>query len=123
MLEIKNSPMIDSVNTEINSLEVETVNDDKSSWWGVFFSTFVTIFCAEMGDKTQIATMLMTAESQSPWVIFVGAGTALIATSLVGILLGRWLAKHLSPKVIDLSAAILLSIISISLIFDVLTNT
>ena len=65
----------------------------------VFTSTFITIFLAEMGDKTQIATLLMTAESHAPWVIFLGAATALISTSLVGVLLGRWLANLQMRKV------------------------
>lgn len=76
--------------------------------WQVFVSTFLTIFLAEMGDKTQIATLLMTAESHAPWVIFLGASTALFTTSLVGVLLGRWLASRLSPETLDRSAAIML---------------
>ncbi len=87
--------------------------------WGVFTSTFFTIFLAEMGDKTQLATLLMSAESQSPWLVFAGAGTALIATSLVGVLLGRWLAKCLSPKTLDASAAALLLFIAVTLLWDV----
>lgn len=91
----------------------------KSSAWGTFFSTFITIFLAEMGDKTQLATLLLSAESQSPWIVFLGAGTALIATSLVGVLLGRYLAKVLSPKTLDIAAGMLLMVISILLLGDV----
>ncbi|MEM1426978.1 MAG: TMEM165/GDT1 family protein, partial [Cyanobacteria bacterium P01_H01_bin.130] len=40
---------------------------------GVFGTTFGAIFLAEFGDKTQLALLLMTAESQSPWVVFTGA--------------------------------------------------
>ena len=47
-------------------------------------STFITIFLAEMGDKTQLVTLLMSAESQSPWIVFIGAALALISTSLLG---------------------------------------
>jgi Ca2+/H+ antiporter, TMEM165/GDT1 family len=91
----------------------------KSSVWSTFFSTFITIFLAEMGDKTQLATLLLSAESQSPWIVFLGAGTALIATSLVGVLLGRYLAKVLSPKTLDIAAGMLLMVISILLLGDV----
>lgn len=86
----------------------------------VFFSTFITIFLAEMGDKTQLATLLMSAESQSPWLVFLGAGTALVATSLVGVLLGRWLSKVLAPRTLDLAAAVSLMFISLSLIWEVI---
>jgi Ca2+/H+ antiporter, TMEM165/GDT1 family len=91
----------------------------KSSVWSTFFSTFITIFLAEMGDKTQLATLLLSAQSQSPWIVFLGAGTALIATSLVGVLLGRYLAKVLSPRTLDIAAGALLMVISILLLGDV----
>ena len=84
-----------------------------------FLATFITIFLAEMGDKTQLATLLLSAQSQSPWIVFAGAGSALIATSLVGVLLGRYLAKVLSPRTIDIAAGVLLMVISILLLGDV----
>ena len=112
--------------TTVSSSQVASTQSPKQSAkakaggvWGVFTSTFFTIFLAEMGDKTQLATLLMSAESQSPWLVFAGAGTALIATSLVGVLLGRWLAKCLSPKTLDASAAALLLFIAVTLLWDV----
>jgi Ca2+/H+ antiporter, TMEM165/GDT1 family len=87
----------------------------KSGVWGTFLSTFITIFLAEMGDKTQLATLLMTAQSQSPWIVFAGSGLALIATSLVG----RYLSKVLSPRTLDIAAGVLLMVISILLLGDV----
>lgn len=96
-----------------------SANLQKSSVWSTFFSTFITIFLAEMGDKTQLATLLLSAQSQSPWIVFLGAGTALIATSLVGVLLGRYLAKVLSPRTLDIAAGALLMVISILLLGDV----
>lgn len=91
----------------------------QNSFWAVFSSTFLTIFLAEMGDKTQLATLLMSAESHSPWVVFAGAAIALIATSLLGVVIGYWLAKRLSPRILDLTVAILLLIISGLLLGDV----
>jgi Ca2+/H+ antiporter, TMEM165/GDT1 family len=91
----------------------------KSSVWSTFLSTFITIFLAEMGDKTQLATLLLSAQSKSPWIVFLGAGTALIATSLVGVLLGRYLAKVLSPRTLDIAAGMLLMVVSILLLGDV----
>jgi putative Ca2+/H+ antiporter (TMEM165/GDT1 family) len=96
---------------------------DRKQWsiWTVFSSTFVTIFLAEMGDKTQLATLLMSAQSQSPWIVFAGAAMALIATSLLGVLIGYWLAKYLSPKVLDIVVSLLLLFISGLLIGDVIS--
>ena len=72
-----------------------------------------------MGDKTQLATLLISAQSQSPWVVFAGAAVALIATSLLGVLLGRWLANRLSPKTLETAAGALLLFISVMLLWDV----
>ena len=91
----------------------------KPKIWGIFCSTFITIFLAEMGDKTQLATLLMSAQSHSPWVVFAGAALALIVTSLLGVLIGRWLATRLSPKTIETSAGALLLFISAMLLWDV----
>jgi len=87
--------------------------------WQVFVSTFLTIFLAEMGDKTQIATLLMTAQSHAPWMIFLGASTALVATSLLGVLLGRWLSSRLSPQTLDRAAAIMLLSVAGMLLWEV----
>jgi len=92
----------------------------KDSFWAVFFSTFLTIFAAEIGDKTQIATLLITAQSHSPVIVFAAAAIALIATSLIGVIIGRTLAGRLSPKVLDIAVALLLIFISAQLISDVI---
>ncbi|MDE5109123.1 MAG: TMEM165/GDT1 family protein [Trichodesmium sp. St17_bin3_1_1] len=99
--------------------EQEETKVQKTGAWAVFASTFVTILLAEIGDKTQLTTLLMTAESQSPWIVFVGASLALVTTSLLGVLLGKWLASHLSPKTIERSAGVVLLLISLTLIFEV----
>ena len=99
----------------------ESLNPQKWSVWSVFSSTFITIFLAEMGDKTQLATLLMSAESQSPWVVFAGAAMALVTTSLLGVLIGYWLAKSLAPQTLDIAVSILLLFISALLIGDVLS--
>jgi putative Ca2+/H+ antiporter (TMEM165/GDT1 family) len=88
--------------------------------WKVFGSTFLTIFLAELGDKTQVATLLMSAEFHAPWTVFAGAAIALITTSLLGVLVGQWLSKRLSPRTLDTAAGITLALIAIGLFWDVL---
>lgn len=104
---------------ETNSSHL-SANRKSWSFWTVFSSTFLTIFLAEMGDKTQLATLLMSAESQSPWIVFAGSATALIATSLLGVLVGYWIARRLSPKTLDLAVAVLLLLITGLLLGDVI---
>ena len=82
-------------------------------------STFITIFLAELGDKTQVTTLLISAESQAPVIVFLGAGSALIATSLIGVLLGQWMSTRVSEETLDLCAGILLLLISIGLVGDI----
>lgn len=84
-----------------------------------FFVAFLTIFLAELGDKTQLATLLMSAESQSPWVVFIGAASALVITSLLGVLLGQWLASRLAPSVLKTATGASLLLISVWLLWDV----
>ncbi len=86
---------------------------------GIFTSTFLTILVAEVGDKTQLTTLLIAAESRSPWTVFLGAGSALVATSLLGVLLGRWLATQVSPEVLETIVGAILIVIAILLLWDV----
>lgn len=94
-------------------------SDDFSRVWRCFVSTFVTIFLAELGDKTQVATLLLSAQSHEPWVVFGGAAAALVSTSLVGVLLGQWLAKFLTPKTLEIATGSILAIVAVLLIIDV----
>ena len=112
-------------NNQADSKLKKTPSPPPRKWgfWTVFSSTFLTIFFAEMGDKTQLATLLISAESQSPWIVFAGAATALIATSLLGVLIGYWLARRLSPKTLDLCVAMLLLLITGLLLGDVISGT
>ena len=114
------SPLIaPDFSSESGALETEAPLSSTWDFWKVFGSTFVTIFLAELGDKTQVATLLMSAQSQNPWVVFAGAASALVATSLVGVLVGRWLCTRLSPKALERATGVLLLVISALLVWDV----
>ncbi|HKR22166.1 MAG TPA: TMEM165/GDT1 family protein, partial [Pyrinomonadaceae bacterium] len=54
----------------------------------VLLTTLGIIFLAEMGDKTQLAAMTMSAQTKKPWAVFIGASIALTAVSLIGVLVG-----------------------------------
>ncbi len=83
-----------------------------------FLTAFITIFLAEIGDKTQLATLLMTAESQSPWIVFAGAAAGLITTSLLGVLLGRWLARKLPEETLKTATGTGMLFIAVLLLWD-----
>ena len=81
---------------------------EDSSFIKVFISTFSTVFLVELGDKTQIATLLLSAQSGKPLLIFIGSSTALICSSLVGVLIGRWIAQSLPPQRFKVAAGLLM---------------
>lgn len=75
----------------------------------LFVSTFAAIFLAELGDKTQLATLSLTAGSSSRWSVFFGSVLALVTTSAIAVLAGDWVARHVSPRLLQrLSGAVFL---------------
>ena len=86
----------------------QSTDQDRPAFLSVLISTFTTVFVAELGDKTQLATLLLSAQSGSPWLVFLGAAAALIASSLVGVLVGRWLSTVLPPERLELMAGVLM---------------
>ncbi len=111
------SSPVEPISLKTEPLEPENANF--SAIWSCFASTFATIFLAELGDKTQVATLLMSAQSHNPWIVFAGASLALISTSLVGVLVGQWLSKMLKPRTLELATGSILAIVSILLFIDV----
>ncbi len=84
---------------------------DSTPFLSVLITSFSTIFLAELGDKTQLATLILSAQSGRPIIIFFGAALALISTSLLGVLIGRWIANNLPrQRYIVVSGIIMLSL-------------
>ncbi len=88
--------------------ENTNINKDNEGFLAVFLTTFSTVFIAEIGDKTQIATLLLSAQSGKPGLVFLGAAIALICSSLVGVLVGRTLASILPPERFEKLAGVLM---------------
>ena len=91
----------------------------EKSFLSIFMTTFTTIFIAELGDKTQIATLMLSAESGKPIIVFIGSSLALISSSLVGVLIGKWLSKTISPSKFEFFTGCLMIIISIFLAYEI----
>ncbi|WP_322111931.1 TMEM165/GDT1 family protein [Aerosakkonema funiforme] len=102
-----------------NTTQIRQAQKVRQGALAVFGSTFLTIFLSEMGDKTQVATLLMSAQSQSPWLVFAGASSALVATSLLGCMVGCWLANRISPQMLKKAAGVSLLFIAIQLFWEV----
>lgn len=87
---------------------VPTADLGAGRWGAVFLTTATTVFLAELGDKTQLAALLLSAQSGQPVVVFIGAALALVCSSLVGVLLGRWLAGVMPAHQLERLAGILM---------------
>ena len=73
----------------------------------LFAAVFGTVFLAELGDKTQLATLLYAADARNPKLtVFLAAATALIATSALGILAGGFLAEYVNSKLLTRIAGV-----------------
>ena len=75
--------------------------------WKYFGVVFAAVFIAELGDKTQLATMLFASDKEvSKWIVFFAASTALIATSAIGVVAGSTVSEFVSEKTLALIAGI-----------------
>ncbi|MBK9215132.1 MAG: TMEM165/GDT1 family protein [Chloracidobacterium sp.] len=66
--------------------------------WKIFGTAFITLFLAELGDKTQLAVITMSANTDSKLSVFIGASLALIAVTALGVLLGGVLTQFVPTE-------------------------
>ena len=73
----------------------------------VLATVFATVFLAELGDKTQLATLLFAADREvDKLTVFLGASAALIATSAIGVAGGALAAEYLNPRYLQIGAGV-----------------
>jgi putative Ca2+/H+ antiporter (TMEM165/GDT1 family) len=73
----------------------------------ILVTVFTSVFIAELGDKTQLATMLFASDTQtSKLTVFLGASLALIATSALGVAAGTFLSNYVSERALQYVAGI-----------------
>ena len=75
--------------------------------WQTFLSVFATIFLAEIGDKTQLATMLFSSEADANrWLVWGASSAALVLAAGIGVLVGAQLERFVSPRVLKFVAGL-----------------
>jgi putative Ca2+/H+ antiporter (TMEM165/GDT1 family) len=84
----------------------------------VLVSTFILLFIAEIGDKTQLAVINMTAKHKSPLWVFAGATLALGMVTAIGVLGGEVLTHHIPAEVLHKIAAALFVVMGILMWLD-----
>ncbi len=87
----------------------------------LLLSTFLTVFVAELGDKTQLATLTISGTSNKPLAVFLGSSSALVFASLLGALTGGSISSFLPEAVLKSIASLTFLIIGIKLFKDSLT--
>ena len=84
-----------------------------------FITTFTTVFIAELGDKTQIATLLLSADTGKPLYVFTAAALALVLSSLIGVILGTYISSKISQNTFNKVAGSIMICISLYIFFNV----
>jgi putative Ca2+/H+ antiporter (TMEM165/GDT1 family) len=73
--------------------------------WKAFIPIFISVFLAEVGDKTQLATMLFASETPNrKWLVFAASASALVLSSGIGVLVGAQIERFVKPSMIKLIA-------------------
>ena len=72
----------------------------------LLLSTFITVFLAELGDKTQLATVALSGTSNRPFAVFLGSSSALVMASLIGALAGGSMSSVIPSDLLQLAASV-----------------
>jgi len=85
--------------------------------WKIFGTAFLTLFVAELGDKTQLAVITMAASTESKLSVFLGAALGLVAVTLVGVLVGGVLSQYVPTEWLQRIVAAAFIILGVLMLF------
>ena len=85
----------------------------------LLFTTFVTVFLAEMGDKTQLTTITLSSTTNKPLAVFIGSSLALILATLLGVLAGGSIANLIPAFILKLLSGIVFLFLGINLLAQI----
>jgi len=104
------------------TLVPDKIEDEEASFGvksGVFITTLVTFFLAEMGDKTQVATIAMAAHYPSPILVVIGTTLGMMIADVPAVFLGNSFAKQLPLKLIHIIAAFIFLIMGVLVLLKI----
>ena len=84
----------------------------------LLFTTFVTVFIAEMGDKTQLTTITLSSSTNKPFAVFLGSSIALILATLLGALAGGSISNLIPDFILKLLSGIVFLLIGTNLLLQ-----
>lgn len=85
--------------------------------WNLLGLSFVTVFLSELGDKSQLAAIALSGNSKSLRAVFLGAATALLLASFLGVMLGEGVSQILPTRWVKAIAAIGFAVMAIRLLW------
>ncbi len=85
----------------------------------LLFTTFITVFLAEIGDKTQLTTITLSSTTNKPLAVFIGSSTALILATLLGALAGGSIANLIPAFILKLLSGIVFLLIGTKLFLQI----
>lgn len=80
------------------------------------FSAFILVFLAELGDKTQLSTMLLASKSDSIWHTFIGSACALVLSSFIGVLAGSVINKYIPASYVQTFSGVAFLVVGLLLL-------
>jgi putative Ca2+/H+ antiporter (TMEM165/GDT1 family) len=104
------------------TLVPDKIDDDEASFGvksGVFITTLFTFFLAEMGDKTQVATIAMAAHYPSPLMVVIGTTLGMMLADVPAVFLGNSFAKKLPLKLIHGIAAAIFFVMGVLVLLKI----
>lgn len=81
--------------------------------WKIIFTSFCMVFLAELGDKTQLQTMLLATQTKSILGVFIGASIALVLSAFIGVIAGTYITRYIPPSYLQMAAGTAFIIIGI----------
>ena len=85
--------------------------------WKIFGTAFLTLFLAELGDKTQLAVITMTSSTESKVSVFLGAALALVAVTLLGVIFGGVLSQYIPTEWLQRIVAVAFIVIGVLMLW------
>jgi len=85
--------------------------------WKLLATTFGAVFVAELGDKTQLATLSLSSGKVNRLSVFIGSASALVCTSLIAVLAGEIISRYIPPQYIRRGAGAIFIALGLLYIF------
>lgn len=85
--------------------------------WKLLATTFGAVFVAELGDKTQLATLSLASGKVSRLSVFLGSASALVCTSLLAVVAGELISRHVPPHYLRRGAGAIFIVLGLLYLF------